>query len=76
MTTLLHDPWIRFYVEFVAALLVACLWDYLGRRSAAHGAARTARKEMTPQPPGRVPSGGRQSPPSVRVETEMTYPLT
>jgi hypothetical protein len=34
-TFLLHDPWIQVYGLYVAALLLACLWDAL-RNPASH----------------------------------------
>ena len=62
-TLLLHDPWVRFYLLYVAALLVACILDCLCNPPAIQDDSRTPRNEVTHGAPGLFPSAASQTPP-------------
>jgi hypothetical protein len=57
-TYLLHNPWVRFYLLYVAALCAVCLWDYWRNRQASRDGARNLLNEAvqagaspSPRPP-------------------------
>jgi hypothetical protein len=62
-TLLLHDPVVQFYLLYVAALVVACIWDSLRYPPAFQDDSRTPRKEVAQGPPGLFPSAASQNPP-------------
>ena len=62
-TLLLHNPWIHFYLLYVAALLVACIWDYLHSRLTIQDDSRAPQNEVTHGTPGLLPSASSQNPP-------------
>ena len=62
-TFLLHDPWVRLYLLYVAALFVACIWDYLRNPPAIQDDSRTPRNEVAYGAPGLFPSAASQTPP-------------
>jgi hypothetical protein len=45
-TLLLHDPWVRLYLLYVAALFVACILDCLRNPFAIQDDPRTPRNEV------------------------------
>ena len=55
-TLLLHNPWVQFYLLYVAALFVACIWDYLRNPPAIQDDSRTPRNEWG-RPNSRVTRG-------------------
>ena len=45
-TLLLHDPWVHFYLLYVAAVFVACIWDSLRNLPAIQDDSRTPWNEV------------------------------
>ena len=66
-TLLLHDLWVHFYLLYVAAVFVACIWDYLRNLPAIQDDSRTPRDEVAHGAPGLFPSAASQEPSSVGV---------
>ena len=62
-TFLLHDPWVRLYLLYVAALFVACILDWLCNPPAIQDDSRTPRNEVAHGAPGLFPSAASQTPP-------------
>jgi hypothetical protein len=63
VTYLLHNPWVRLYLLYVAALLVACLWDYLHNRTASREDSRTPHNEKAHGAPDVLPSAASKNRP-------------
>jgi hypothetical protein len=60
---LLHNPWVHFYLLYVAALFVIFIWDSLHPQPATRDDSRTPRNEAAHGAPGLCPAAASQNPP-------------